>query len=161
MPIATKSSNFDISKKKNLEKIIHQLLNQIQVGDTLLLYGDLGVGKTTSARLIINKLQKKKKVKISEVPSPTFNIVNEYQISDTLICHYDLFRLNKKRECENIGINENIDNKILIIEWPEKINKQPKNRLELYFKYKNNFTSRSLSTESFGRCKKYEILEKK
>ena len=160
MPIATKSSKFNISKKKNLEKIIVKVLNKIKTGDTLLLYGAIGIGKTTSARLFINNFQKKRKVNISEVTSPTFNIVNEYLVDDILISHYDLFRLRNKNECKNIGIAEDIDKKITIVEWAEKINQRPKNRLELYYKYSKNFKSRSLIIKSFGRLKKYEFFKK-
>ena len=160
MPIATKSSKFNISKKKNLEKVIVKVLNKIKIGDTLLLYGAIGIGKTTSARLFINNFQKKRKVKISEVTSPTFNIVNEYLVDDILISHYDLFRLRNKNECKSIGIAEDIDKKITIVEWAEKINQRPKNRLELYYKYSKNFKSRSLIIKRFGRLKKYEFIKK-
>ena len=159
MPIATRSSKFDISKKKNLEKIISNILKKIRVGDAILLYGDLGVGKTTFARILINLLQKKNNLKISEVPSPTFNIVHEYLINNTLVAHYDLYRLSSKEECNDIGLNEDNNNKINIIEWPEKIQKKPINRFELYLKYKNNFVSRSLKIKKYGRCKKYEIFK--
>tara|TARA_B100000029_G_scaffold389682_1_gene386117 strand:+ start:442 stop:924 length:483 start_codon:yes stop_codon:yes gene_type:complete len=159
MPIATRSSKFDISKKKNLEKIISNILKKIKIGDAILLYGDIGVGKTTSARILINLLQKKNNLKITEVPSPTFNIVHEYLIKNILVAHYDLYRLSSKKECNNIGLNEDLDNKINIIEWPEKIQKKPIDRIELYFRYKNNFVSRSLKIKKYGRCKKYEIFK--
>tara|TARA_B100001741_G_scaffold261238_1_gene225225 strand:+ start:580 stop:1062 length:483 start_codon:yes stop_codon:yes gene_type:complete len=159
MPIATRSSKFDISKKKNLEKIISNILKKIKVGDAILLYGDIGVGKTTSARILINLLQKKNNLKITEVPSPTFNIVHEYLIKNILVAHYDLYRLSSKKECNNIGLNEDLNNKINIIEWPEKIQKKPIDRIELYFRYKNNFVSRSLKIKKYGRCKKYEIFK--
>ena len=160
MHIATKSSKFNISKKKNLEKVVLKILSKIKIGDSILLYGDIGIGKTTSARIFINKLQKKKKLKVSEVPSPTFNIVHEYFINDILVSHYDLYRLSSKDECNSIGIHEDTDKKITIVEWSEKLDKKPINRLELYFEYKNNYISRSLSIESYGRCKKYEIFKK-
>ena len=159
MPIATRSSKFDISKKKNLEKIISKILKKIKIGDAILLYGDIGVGKTTSARILINLLQKKNNLKITEVPSPTFNIVHEYLIKNILVAHYDLYRLSSKKECNNIGLNEDLNNKINIIEWPEKIQKKPIDRIELYFRYKNNFVSRSLKIKKYGRCKKYEIFK--
>tara|TARA_B100000287_G_scaffold335626_1_gene321183 strand:- start:605 stop:1087 length:483 start_codon:yes stop_codon:yes gene_type:complete len=159
MPIATRSSKFDISKKKNLEKIISNILKKIKIGDAILLYGDIGVGKTTSARILINLLQKKNNLKITEVPSPTFNIVHEYLIKNILVAHYDLYRLSSKKECNNIGLNEDLNNKINIIEWPEKIQKKPIDRIELYFRYKNNFVSRSLKIKKYGRCKKYEIFK--
>tara|TARA_B100001540_G_scaffold305613_1_gene316761 strand:- start:422 stop:904 length:483 start_codon:yes stop_codon:yes gene_type:complete len=159
MPIATRSSKFDISKKKNLEKIISNILKKIKVGDAILLYGDIGVGKTTSARILINLLQKKNNLKITEVPSPTFNIVHEYLIKNILVAHYDLYRLSSKKECNNIGLNEDLNNKINIIEWPEKIQKKPIDRIELYFRYENNFVSRSLKIKKYGRCKKYEIFK--
>ena len=159
MRIATKSSKFDISKKKNLEKVISKILKKIKVGDAIFLYGDIGVGKTTSARIFINLLQKRNNLKISEVPSPTFNIVNEYLIKNILVSHYDLYRIRSKEECDNIGINEDIENKINIIEWPEKIQKKPVNRFELRFKYKNNFVSRSLNIKKYGRCIKYDIFK--
>ena len=146
-------------KKKNLEKIIYNILKKIKIGDAILLYGDIGVGKTTSARILINLLQKKNNLKITEVPSPTFNIVHEYLIKNILVAHYDLYRLSSKKECNNIGLNEDLDNKINIIEWPEKIQKKPIDRIELYFRYKNNFVSRSLKIKKYGRCKKYEIFK--
>ena len=107
MPIATKSSKFDISKKKNLEEIISKISKKIKIGDNIFLFGDIGVGKTTSARIFINLLQKRNNLKISEVPSPTFNIVHEYLVKNFLISHYDLYRLKSKDEVDNIGLKRN------------------------------------------------------
>ena len=80
-------------------------------------------------------------------------------VDDILISHYDLFRLRNKDECKNIGIIEDIDKKITIVEWAEKINQRPKNRLELHYNYSKNFKSRSLIIKSFGRLKKYEFFQ--
>ena len=159
MPIATKSSKIDISLEKNTESISKKFSNFIKKGDVIFFYGEIGVGKTTFIKHLINNLQSKSELKKTEVPSPTFNIVHEYLIKNILVAHYDLYRLSSKKECNNIGLNEDLDNKINIIEWPEKIQKKPIDRIELYFRYKNNFVSRSLKIKKYGRCKKYEIFK--
>jgi len=71
-----------ISSIKNLEKLSNKIKKKISTGDTILLYGEIGVGKTTFARLFINNFEKHNKLKASEVLSPTFNIVFEYKIKD-------------------------------------------------------------------------------
>ena len=160
MHIATKkSSQINISSEKKLEEFAKNLALNIKKGEIFFLYGEMGVGKTTFVKHLINKLQLKFDNKTTEVTSPTFNIVNEYLVDDILISHYDLFRLKNKNECKNIGIAEDIDKKITIVEWAEKINQRPKNRLELYYKYSKNFKSRSLIIKSFGRLKKYEFFK--
>ena len=159
MHIGTKIKKIDISLEKNTEIISKNISNFLTKGDVVYLTGELGVGKTTFVRFVINHLQEKFKLELTEIPSPTFNIVNEYLVDDILISHYDLFRLRNKNECKNIGIAEDIDKKITIVEWAEKINQRPKNRLELYYKYSKNFKSRSLIIKSFGRLKKYEFFK--
>ncbi len=160
MPTATKSSFLDISKIKNLERITSILSSKISNGDTILLYGDLGVGKTTLSRILINRLQKKNKKKITNVTSPTFSLMNEYLVGDILINHCDLFRIKNNKDLTNLGLFENIEDKILIIEWPKLIKKKPKNRIEIYFYYKKNFFSRQLKIKKYGRCKSYAFLKK-
>ena len=93
--IVTKTSNIDITDQKNLKKIIEKIINLINKGDNLFLYGDLGVGKTTFAKLLINNFQIKKNLNLSEVLSPTFNILNEYDIENFTIKHYDLYRIKQ------------------------------------------------------------------
>ena len=96
MPIATKSSKFDISKESDTAKIAKEVSKKIKKGDILFFFGEIGVGKTTFIKYLINNLQKINKVKLTEVPSPTFNLLHEYKVKNLLIEHYDLFRIEKK-----------------------------------------------------------------
>ncbi len=146
-----------ISSIKNLEKLSNKIKKKILIGDTILLYGEIGVGKTTFARLFINNFEKHKKLKKSEVLSPTFNIVFEYKIKDFNIKHYDLYRLKNEQEVTNIGLFENIEQDITLIEWPELIKKKPLNRIDIFFEYEKNMNNRILNIKTYGRLKKYEF----
>ena len=110
MRIATKSSRINISEEIKTKSIAEVFSNNIKAGDTLLLRGELGVGKTTFIRYLINFLQKKNKQSITEISSPTFNLVHEYKLGSLIIKHYDLYRINDEKELTNIGIYEgNLD----------------------------------------------------
>ena len=85
MHIATNSSKFDISKEIDTAKIAKKVSKIIKVGDVLFFYGDIGVGKTTFIKYLINNLQKINRSKLTEVTSPTFSIVNEYKLGNTKI----------------------------------------------------------------------------
>ena len=156
MPIATNGSSIKVSNLKVLKNLACKIANKIKSGETILLYGQLGVGKTTFARFFINHLQKKTNSKITEVPSPTFTVMYEYLANQKLIQHYDFYRVKNYKELNNIGVFE--DNEVIsIIEWPEKIKFKPKNRIELKFKYLKNFKNRNIKIKLFGNCKKYEF----
>ena len=146
-----------ISSIKNLEKLSNKIKKKISTGDSILLYGEIGVGKTTFARLFINNFEKYNKLKKSEVLSPTFNIVFEYKIKDFTIKHYDLYRLKNDQEITNVGLFENIEQDITLIEWPELIKKKPLNRIDIFFEYEKNMNSRILKIKTYGRLKKYEF----
>ena len=149
MPIATKSSKFNISKESDTAKIAKIISKKVNKGDVLLFFGEVGVGKTTFIKYLINNLQKQHKVKLTEVPSPTFNILNEYEIKDLLIQHYDLFRVKNKDEIKNIGLLENCRNILTLIEWPEKIKKKIKKRIEFIFEYRSKSDKRILKINEF------------
>ena len=85
MLIATRSGKINISKEKDTKLVAERLSKLINLGDFILLTGNLGVGKTTFIKYIINSFQRINRQKLSEVPSPTFNITNEYQIKKILI----------------------------------------------------------------------------
>ena len=144
MPIAIKSDIIFLSSENNTEELANQILKKIKIGDVIFLYGEMGVGKTTFIRYLINGFQKKNKLELSEVTSPTFNILNEYQINQIKINHYDLFRLKSSEEVKNLGLFEDKQNSITLIEWPQIIKEKPKNLIELNFKYEDDHKKRSV-----------------
>ncbi len=146
MLIAIRSGKINISKEKDTKIVAERLSKLINLGDFIFLTGNLGVGKTTFTKYIINSLQRINKQVISEVPSPTFNITNEYQIKKILIKHYDLYRIKNERELINLGIQENLKKQITLVEWPEIVKKlKIKNSISLIFKYNKSYTERYLT----------------
>ena len=143
MPIATNSDKIDLSSEKKTEELANKILKKLKLGDVVFLYGEIGVGKTTFIKYLINGFQKENKLKLTEVTSPTFNLLNEYKINEIKINHYDLFRLKSVEEIKNLGLFENNKNLITLIEWPQIIEKKPKNLIELNFKYEDNHQKRS------------------
>ena len=122
--------------KYNLSQIniiTKKILSKLSGQDSILLYGELGSGKTTFARSLIHQLQEKNKVKKTDVPSPTFNLLHEYQIKSLKVMHYDLYRIEKNSEVEQLGILNEQHGKLRIIEGPEKIEEEIGNRLEIRF----------------------------
>ena len=148
MHIATKSSKIDITLEKDTQSISQKISNYLSKGDIVFLYGEIGVGKTTFIKHLINSLQFKSNQKITEVPSPTFNIVYEYKIDELIIQHYDLYRVKSHMELKNIGIFENQKDSLILVEWPEIIKEKPKNIIELNFNYEENLSKRSLIISS-------------
>ena len=146
MRTATKGGKINISDEKDTKSVAENFSKHLKLGDFISLTGNLGVGKTTFIKYIINSLQKTNNQAITEVPSPTFNITNEYQINKTLVKHYDLYRIKNEKELENLAIYENTKNQITLVEWPEIIkNLKIKNNINLIFKYNKNFTERYLT----------------
>ena len=146
-----------ISSIHELEKISNKIKKKLTPGDVIFLYGEIGVGKTTFARLLINNYEKEKNLKVSEVLSPTFNIVFEYDIKKLTIKHYDLYRLKNDSDIKNIGLFEDLERTVTLIEWPELIKDKPSNRIDLFFEYSDNMIERSLIIKTNGRLKIHEF----
>ena len=144
MPIATSSDKIDLSSEKKTEELASKFSKKIKPGNMVFLYGEMGVGKTTFIRYLINQIQKDNDLDITEVTSPTFNLLNEYQINQIKINHYDLFRLKSVKEIKNLDIFEDKINTVTLIEWPQIIKEKPKNLIELFFEYENNHEKRSV-----------------
>ena len=146
-----------ISSTLDLAKISNKIKKILSPGDAVFLYGQIGVGKTTFARILINDYENQKKLKKSEVLSPTFNIVFQYDIKDFTIEHYDLYRLKNENEIKNIGLFENLEESIFIVEWPELIKDKPTNRIDLFFEYTKDMNERILTIKTSGRLKVNEF----
>lgn len=146
-----------ISSLKDLHKFTNKISQIILPGDYLFLFGEIGVGKTTFARQLINVFELKNNIKKSEVPSPTFNILFEYELKDFIIKHYDLYRLKNEEEIKNLELFEIEEKNITLIEWPELIKNKPTNRIDLFFKYTKDMKQRVLDIKLAGRLKKYDF----
>ena len=142
----TKNFSENISKK-------------ISAGDIIFLYGEIGVGKTTFVRFLINYLESNKGIKNSDVLSPTFNIVYDYDVGNIKILHYDLYRLKNYRDISQLGIFETSNDSIKIVEWPELIESKPKDRVDIQFQYLNLTNSRKIKVVGFGKWKDYKFNE--
>jgi len=128
----------------HLNKISKVISQKLEKGDCIFLIGEIGVGKTTFTRHLINNLQKQKELKETEVLSPTFNLLYEYDIKDLKIMHYDLYRIKKAEELDQLGIFNDDKESIKIIEWPDLIHIPLDNKLEIYLKYVKNENEREV-----------------
>ncbi|MDG1343787.1 MAG: tRNA (adenosine(37)-N6)-threonylcarbamoyltransferase complex ATPase subunit type 1 TsaE [Flavobacteriaceae bacterium] len=104
--------NYGIEKIKEASDFILKNIS----GKILLVCGEVGSGKTT----LVKEICKQLKVK-DQVSSPTYTLINEYSCDDGLVIHMDLYRVENKEEINNLGLFEYLDNKFIIIEWPELI----------------------------------------
>ena len=95
-------------------------------------------------------MQKKNNLTVTEVISPTFALLNEYQIKQFKINHFDLFRIKSSKEIENLDLFTDRSSSITLIEWPQKIKKKPNNLIELKFNYQNDYQKRSVEIKGLS-----------
>ena len=145
---------YNLSQIDNLSK---KILSFLSKSDCIFLFGELGSGKTTFVRSLIHQLQEKNKIKKTEVTSPTYNLLNEYEIQNLKIMHYDLYRLKNDKEINQLGIFQEDEKVISIIEWPEKIAKRVKDRLEITFYYQDEVESRKIDIKGHGKWKNFKL----
>ena len=157
MHIATNSEIIDISLEVKTAELAENFSKVLKKGDIVFFYGEIGVGKTTFIRHLINHLQVNNHLKATEVTSPTFNLVNEYDVGVFIIQHYDLYRLTNSHETKNIGLLENQKEILTLIEWPEKIDNKIDNKIDLFFKYGEDMNKRFLSIKGLSNEKLNEI----
>ena len=145
MPIAIKDSTIDITSEKLTKELAKEFTKYLKGGEFVLLYGEMGVGKTTFVKYFINEYQKINHLTQTEITSPTFSLLNEYQVKDIRIKHYDLFRINEKEDINNLDIFEKDNKLITLIEWPQLIaDKQDIKFIALTFNYLNDLNDRSV-----------------
>jgi len=158
MHIATNSEIIDISLEVKTAELAKKFAKILKKNETVFLHGEIGVGKTTFIRYLINHLQVNNHLDPTEVTSPTFNLVNEYDVGIFIIQHYDLYRLTNSEETKNIGLFENQKEILTLIEWPEKINNKINNKIDLYFKYGEDMSKRFISIKGLSNEKLNEII---
>ena len=157
MHIATNSEKIDISQEVKTAELAKKFSKILKKNDVALFHGEIGVGKTTFIRHLINNFQANNNLNLTEVTSPTFNLVNEYDVGIFTIQHYDLYRLANSNEVKNIGLLENSKEILTLIEWPEKINYKINNRIDLFFEYGKDMNKRFLSIKGLNNEKLNEI----
>ena len=136
-----------------------QIAEKLSKSDNILLKGEIGTGKTTFTRYLINYLQQKEKTALEEVLSPTFNLLYEYQLKNYKIMHYDLYRLKNKKEIDSLGIFYENEQVVKIIEWPELIKENITDKLELTFNHNTEINERNLNILGYGKWKNFKIDE--
>ncbi len=152
MHTATKSSRINISEEGKTRSVAEIFSKNIKAGNIIFFKGELGVGKTTFIKYLINFLQKNNNQSLTEIPSPTFNLVNEYNLERLVIKHYDLYRINNEKELINLSIFEDISDQITLIEWPEIIkNYKTNNVIDLIFEYDEEYKKRFLTISPSNR----------
>ena len=145
MLIATNSEKIDISLEDKTSELAEKFSRILHKGDVAYFHGEIGVGKTTFIRHLINNLQRLNKINLTEVTSPTFNLVNEYDVGNFIIQHYDLYRLTDYSEINSIGLFENKEEIVTLVEWPEKIKETIHNKIDLFFEYNDDLNKRYLT----------------
>ncbi len=145
MPIAIKDSTIDITSEKLTKELAKEFTKYLKGGEFIYLYGEMGVGKTTFVKYFINEYQRINNLTQTEITSPTFSLLNEYQVKDIRIKHYDLFRINRKEDINNLDIFEKDNKLITLIEWPQLIaDKQDIKFITLTFNYLNQLNDRTV-----------------
>ncbi|MBD1151787.1 tRNA (adenosine(37)-N6)-threonylcarbamoyltransferase complex ATPase subunit type 1 TsaE [Pelagibacterales bacterium SAG-MED22] len=145
MPTAIKDSKIDITSEKSTRELAEKLTKYFKGGEYIFLHGEMGVGKTTFVKYFVNKFQSDEKLKLTEVTSPTFNLLNEYETNNFIIKHYDLFRIKNSSEIKDLDIFEKNKKIVTLVEWPQLLkNSNEAKKIDLLFTYENELKNRTV-----------------
>ena len=148
-----------IKSLENLKSLSVTIAKKLSKSDCIFLIGEIGAGKTTFTRYLINYLQEKNNIKQTDILSPTFNLLYEYDIKNYKIMHYDLYRLKDSQEVMQLDIFIEISETVKIIEWPELIKNNIDNRIELKFYHTTIENERNLEIKGYGKWENLKINE--
>ena len=151
MPTAIKDSKIDITSEKSTRELAEKLTYYFKGGEYIFLHGEMGVGKTTFVKYFINKFQTDEQLKLTEVTSPTFNLLNEYETKNFTIKHYDLFRIKNSIEIKDLDIFDVKSQTITFIEWPQILENNAKVKsIDLLFAYENELKNRTVQIKGLN-----------
>lgn len=132
--------SFDLN---SIDEVAENLLSKITT-KTILFYGEMGVGKTRLIQALVSKLGG------SKITSPTFSIVNEYEVTNDIVYHFDFYRIEDENEAYDIGIEDYFyAGHWVFIEWPEKIAGILPNEADISYIKLNQNGSRTIKIEVF------------
>ena len=140
----------------HLKLLSRKVADNLSQKDFIYLIGEIGVGKTTFTRYLINYLQEKEGIDITEVPSPTFNLLYEYDFNNYKVMHYDFYRINEEKELKQLGIFSENQSTIKIFEWSNIIKTPVSDKLEIHIDYVKNETERELKFIGTGKWQNFE-----
>lgn len=147
-------TSFPLHTPEDTSALALRVAEALRPGDTVLLAGDLGTGKTTFAQHLIAALSEQ----AVEVTSPTFTLVQDYPVrlrdgSRTTIFHYDLYRIEHHSGLAELGLDE-AEAQIRVIEWPERLDRgfMPQSWISLRFRLEGD--ARSVTMEAGGSAMK-------
>ena len=151
MLTAIKDSKIDITSEKSTKELAEKLTSYFKGGEYIFLHGEMGVGKTTFVKYFINKFQTDEQLKLTEVTSPTFNLLNEYKTKNFTIKHYDLFRIKNSLEIKDLDIFDVKSQTITFIEWPQILENNAKVKsIDLLFAYENELKNRTVQIKGLN-----------
>ena len=145
-----------IKSLEQLNSISKKVADRLKENDYIYLIGEIGVGKTTFIRYLINYLQLKEGLKLTDVLSPTFNLLYEYDLKKYKIMHYDLYRIKEEKELNNLGLFQNNKKEIKIIEWPNLIKTPIYDKLEIHINHTKNENERELKFLGTGKWQNFK-----
>ena len=145
-----------IKSLEQLNSLSKKVADLLKENDCIYLIGEIGVGKTTFTRCLINYLQLKEGLKLTDVLSPTFNLLYEYDLKKYKIMHYDLYRIKEEKELNNLGLFQNNKKEIKIIEWPNLIKTPIYDKLEIHIDYTENENERELKFLGTGKWQNFK-----
>ncbi|MEX1013453.1 MAG: tRNA (adenosine(37)-N6)-threonylcarbamoyltransferase complex ATPase subunit type 1 TsaE [Waddliaceae bacterium] len=133
------------------QDIAKQFARTLKNRDVICFYGDLGAGKTTFIKSLVQELTN---TKAEEVVSPTFVYLNSYK-GQCVLHHFDLYRLDNEEQFLNLGFDEFLHSDgIVCIEWPERIKTLlPVNRMEVHISHTNHPNTRQITIHKNGEKK--------
>ena len=151
MLTAIKNSKIDITSEKSTRELAEKLTSYFNGGEYVFLYGEMGVGKTTFVKYFINKFNMDEKLELTEVTSPTFNLLNEYKTKNFTIKHYDLFRIKNSLEVKDLDIFDMNNQTITLVEWPQILENNTKVKyIDLLFAYENKLKNRTVQIKGLN-----------
>mgnify|MGYP002057350184 CR=1 FL=1 len=151
MPTAIKNSKIDITSEKSTRELAEKLTSYLKGGEYIFFFFLIWEGKKTFVKYFINKFQTDEQLKHTEVTSPTFNLLNEYETNNFIIKHYDLFRIKNILETKDLDIFENNKKVITLVEWPQLLKNNNKAKsIDLLFTYENEIKNRSVEIKGLN-----------